>query len=68
MYTTRDFQTKKQLREAIARGDKIDIFAPGMGAPKRNGTEYIEGPHSPRPHTWHAQVEMLGGYIKRIVS
>lgn len=66
MYTDRNFKTKKALKEAVAAGNKVTIYAPGMGTPKENGVEYLEGPHYPAPHTWYAQVTMQDGYIIKV--
>ena len=63
MYCERNFKTKKALKEAVAGGQKIGIYAPGLGTPKENGTEFVEGPHYPAPHSWYATVEMKDGYI-----
>lgn len=66
MYCERNFRTKKELKEAVARGEKIGIFAPGLGEPKENGIETLEGPHYPQSHTWYAQVEMKDGIIQKV--
>lgn len=66
MYTSVNFKTKKELKQAVADGQKITLFAPGLGAPKADGTEYVEGPHYPQPHRWYAQVEMKGGYVVKV--
>ena len=63
MYCRVNFKTKKELRQAVARGDKLRIFAPGLSAPKNEGTEFLEGPHYPEPHRWYAQVKMRDGFI-----
>jgi hypothetical protein len=63
LYCDRNFRTKKELREAVARGEHITVFAPGLGEPRRNGRETVEGPHYPEPHRWYATVEMKDGYI-----
>lgn len=63
MYTTVNFKTKKALREAVARGDKVGLFAPGLGTPAVNGHDTCEGPHYPEPHKWYAQVVMKDGVI-----
>ena len=44
MYATKNFKTKKALKEAVANGEQVTIFSPGYGEPKRNGIEYVEGP------------------------
>jgi len=66
MYSEINFKTKKALKDAVASGQKLGIFAPGLGIPKDNGTEYIEGPHYPQAHTWYAQVEMRDGIIIKV--
>jgi hypothetical protein len=33
---------------------------------KQNGTESIEGPHYPKPHTWYAQVEVVDGKVVKV--
>ena len=66
MYCIRNFKSKKELKEAVARGEKIEIFAPGLGTPKDNGTEFVEGPHYPQPHKWYASVEMKDGIIIKV--
>ena len=66
MYTRPNFKTKKALKEAVAGGEKVTVFAPGLGTPRYNGTETVEGPHYPQPHTWYAQVIMLDGYVVKV--
>lgn len=44
----------------------VTLFAPGLGTPKVNGTEYVEGPWFPKPHTWYAQVEVKDGIVVRV--
>ena len=65
MYTTRDFQTKKALKEAVARGEKLTYFqyGPFGGNEPRDGVVYIEGPHYPRPHKFYAECKVKDGYI-----
>lgn len=66
MYTTTNFKTKKALKEAVASGVQVTLFAPGLGEPKANGKEYVEGPHYPAPHTWYAEVEMKDGIVVKV--
>lgn len=68
MYTVRNFKSKKQLREAVANGERVEIYAPGMGTPRENGIEYLEGPHCPAPHSWYARVEMKDGAIVKVLK
>ena len=63
MYTTINFRTKKKLKEAVAAGVEIQLFSPGIGTPKQNGREFVEGPHYPAPHSWYASVEVQNGII-----
>ena len=66
MYTVENFPTKKALKEAVAAGKEVTLFAPGLGAPKINGTESVEGPHYPKPHSWYAQVTMVDGAVTKV--
>lgn len=66
MYTVTNYKSKKALKDAVAQGAKVRIFAPGLGTPKDNGTEFLEGPHYPEPHKWYAQVEMKDGYVVKV--
>lgn len=66
MYTTENFKTKKAFKTAVAEGKEVTLYAPGMGSPKRDGTEYVEGPHYPAPHTWYAQVTMCDGKVIKV--
>jgi hypothetical protein len=68
MYVNGNPKTKKALREALQRGEQLTVFAPGLGTPKENGVENVEGPHYPAPHTWYARVQMKDGVIQRVVS
>jgi hypothetical protein len=63
MYTSQNFPTKKALKAAVAAGQRITLWAPGLGTPVQNGKEYIEGPHYPRPHTWYAEVQVKDGVV-----
>lgn len=66
MYATKNFKTKKALREAVANGEEVTIFAPGLGTPPVNGRASLEGPHYPAPHTWYAEVEMADGKVVKV--
>jgi hypothetical protein len=63
MYTTKNFKSKKELKDAVARGEEVRLFAPGLGTPKDNGVETVSGPHYPQPHKWYAQVTMVNGKV-----
>lgn len=66
MYTNVNFKTKKQFKEAVAAGKQITLYAPGLGSPKVNGSECVEGPHYPAPHTWYAEVTMKDGVVIKV--
>jgi hypothetical protein len=66
MYTTRNYKTKKALKEDIAAGTKMTIFAPGIGSPIQNGVCAVSGPHFPKPHTWYAEVTLKDGVIVKV--
>lgn len=66
MYTTKNYKTKKELKEAVAKGDKVTLFAPGLGSPPENGTCAVEGPHYSLPHKWYAEVTMENGKVIKV--
>ena len=66
MYTITNFKTKKALKDAVAAGQSVRLFAPGLGTPVTNGTEYVEGPHYPKPHSWYATVTMKDGIVTAV--
>lgn len=66
MYTTKNYKSKKALKEDVANGVAVTLFAPGLGTPKDNGTETVCGPHYPAPHKWYAQVEMKDGKVIKV--
>lgn len=65
MYTTVNFRTKKQLKEAVAAGRKIGVYQPGPfgGNEPTNGKVCVEGPHYPEPHRWYAECKLENGII-----
>jgi len=66
MYTEINFKTKAELKRAVAAGQKIRLYAPGLGSPKENGVEFVEGPHYPEAHRFYAQVEMKDGIVVKV--
>jgi len=66
MYVTPNFKTKKALKEAIKNGETVVVFSPGPFPAKTDGTEFIEGPHYPKPHTWYAKVDVKNGYVTKV--
>jgi len=65
-YVSPNFKTKKALRDAIAAGQEIHVFQPGLGTVPRDGTVGLEGPHFPKPHTWYAEGTMANGRLVRV--
>ena len=66
MYAGVNFKSKKAFKEAVAAGRKIGLYSPGFGVPKENGTEFVEGPWYPAPHSWYAIVEMKDGIVVKV--
>jgi hypothetical protein len=66
MYATTNFNSKKSFKDAVNNGQKIGLYAPGMGTPASNGRETVEGPHYPEPHKWYAEVEMKDGIVVKV--
>jgi len=65
-YVQPNFKTKKELRIALERGDRIQVFQPYLGSVPQQGTVSLEGPHYPAPHSWYAEGVMLGGKLVKI--
>lgn len=66
MYVNPNFKTKKALKDAVAKGDVVTVFAPGLGNPPDTGSCTVEGPHYPKPHTWYGQVEIVDGKVVKV--
>jgi len=72
MYTTKNFRTKKELKQAIAGGECVRIYQPGgmFNPPEANshytGTANLEGPHYPEPHRWYAEAELKDGIVVKV--
>ena len=67
-YTVTNFKSKKALKEAVAKGDWIECYQPGLGPDLSNftGRVSLEGPHYPAAHTWYASAEMVNGSIVKV--
>lgn len=68
MYTSRNFKSKKALKEAVAAGERVTYFQPGPfgGNEPKNGTIAVEGPHFPQPHRWYASCIVENGVIVKV--
>lgn len=67
MYASRNFKTKKALKEAVKGGEKVGVFSPGPFPAKTNGTEFLEGPWAPEMHRWYAKVKVSDGVIVKVI-
>lgn len=65
-YVDPNFPTKKSLKEAVAAGRRVTVFSPGPFPCKSEGTEFVEGPHFPKPHSWYAQVQLKDGVVVKV--
>ncbi len=66
-YVDRDYNTKKEFKEAFAKGvEMYPYINGGFHDCPQNGTICIEGPHYPRPHKWYASVVVENGKITKI--
>lgn len=66
MYTDVNFKSKKALKDAVASGQRVTYFQPGLGDTPRDGVIYCEGPHSPQPHKWYAECLCKDGAIVKV--
>lgn len=68
MYTSKNFKTKKALKEAITNGERITVYQPGPfgGSEPRDGTVFLEGPHYPEPHRWYAKGTLVDGVLTEV--
>jgi hypothetical protein len=66
VYTERDFKTKKAVKTAIAAGERIGVYSPGIGNVPENGRVSLEGPHFPKPHTWYGTGTVRDGLLVAI--
>jgi hypothetical protein len=65
-YTNTNFKTKTALKAALAAGQPVGVFQPGLGTVPVDGTISLEGPHYPAPHTWYATGTMKGGKLVKV--
>ena len=67
-YTTKDFPSKKAIKEALVRGEVVTCYQPGLGPCLSNwtGSVTIEGPHFPKPHRFYATGMMKNGQLVSI--
>jgi hypothetical protein len=68
MYVSPNYPSKAALKRAVAAGERVEVYSPGDFPAKRNGTETVEGPHYPVPHTWYARVQVADGVVVKVLS
>jgi hypothetical protein len=68
VYVRPNYKSKKELKEAVKRGDRVEVFSPGPFPAKRDGRESVEGPHYPEPHKWYASVEVKDGVVVKVID
>jgi hypothetical protein len=72
MYTSENYRTKTELKNAVKRGDTVTVWQPNdmFGNPKASpnytGTATVEGPHYPQPHKWYATVYITDGKVTKV--
>lgn len=68
MYTSKNFKTKKELKEALANGEEVSCYQPGpfSGNEPKDGKVTLEGPHYPASHKWYAQGIVKDGYLVKV--
>ena len=66
MYVSPNFKTKKEIKEALAAGRRIEVFSPGPFPAPTEGRVTLEGPHYPAPHKWYAEGQVKGGLLVSI--
>jgi hypothetical protein len=65
-YTSKDYKTKKALKEAVADGKAVSVWSLGPWPVVDNGTVYIEGPQYPKPHRWYASCTIVDGLLTAV--
>lgn len=68
MYATGNPKTKKDLKDRVLNGRRVEIFSPGPFPAPMNGVATVEGPQYPEPHRWYARVEVENGVIVRVLK
>lgn len=68
MYTHTNFKTKKALKEAVAKGERVTVYQPGPfgGNEPTDGPTSLEGPHYPEPHKWYASAVLKDGIVVKV--
>lgn len=68
-YATVNTKTKKELKERIAKGEKIRVrnLTPfGETLVEGDANVTLSGPHYPEPHKWYGEATVKGGYLTAV--
>lgn len=67
-YTVTDYKSKKALKTAVAEGQEVRCYQPGLGPDLSNftGATTLEGPHYPKPHSWYAEATLVNGKVTKV--
>lgn len=66
MYTHKNYQTKAALKRAVANGEQVTVYQPGLGDAPGAGRIVLEGPHDPQPHRWYAEAILERGVVVKV--
>ena len=68
MYLRPNLKSKAAYKRAIADGQTVTAYQPGIGPPPpTNGTVTFEGPHSPEPHRFYGKATIEDGKVVKVV-
>jgi len=65
-YVSPNVKSGAALKRLLKAGEKVEVFAPGLGSVPHDGTVYLEGPHYPEPHRWYLVGTMVGGKLVKV--
>jgi len=65
-YVRPNHTSKASIKRALAKGEKVEVFQPGLGNVPYDGTIDIEGPWHPQPHTWYGSATLKDGKVVKV--
>ena len=68
MYVRPNFKTKKVLKDAVAKGERVTVFSPGPYPCPQDGRVSVEGPHYPEPHKRYGAVLVKDGVVYKVAA
>jgi hypothetical protein len=69
MYASKNFKTKKEFKEAVAKGHRVTVYQPNkfVASPEpTEGAVQVEGPWYPEPHRWYATAFLRNGQVVKV--